>query len=219
MCHHIPQPDLYENDALIDTCCEIVDEYHRISCTDLAKWLTDPNSGVPGILQVLDARHFYEYSGGHIVGARNITTRAQLISLYRKYKDTDCVIVIHCEYSTKRGPCIYNWFINYDSTLNSANYPKRCFPHIYLLTGGYKQFYSQFPEFCLGGYIQETDPRFVNEYRRCNSAFKREMINYRTYEEADHHHQIKRRGDFKSISLSQEPIRDFFFEEQEELKK
>lgn len=71
-------------------------------------------------LHVIDCRFDYEYEGGHIEGAVNITSPEQLEEYFFKdveppvpsqsglFPQADCktVIVFHCEFSAKRGPTL-----------------------------------------------------------------------------------------------------------------
>lgn len=59
---------------------------------------------------ILDCRYPYEYEGGHIRGAKNIWTSEQLLEMlfteFLRHPEESKreVIVLHCEYSSKRGP-------------------------------------------------------------------------------------------------------------------
>jgi len=44
-----------------------------------------------------------------------------------------------------------------DRETNLSIYPKLYYPDIYVLQGGYQQFFSSFPEYCEGGYVKKTD--------------------------------------------------------------
>jgi rhodanese-related sulfurtransferase len=60
--------------------------------------------------QLIDCRYPFEYNGGHIKGAKNITTIDVIESLYFKtppVKNKRVVIVFHCEYSIQRAPQMY----------------------------------------------------------------------------------------------------------------
>lgn len=60
---------------------------------------------------VIDCRYPYEYAGGHVKGAINLYTEAQV---YKKYfeersdlegpKSGREVLIFHCEFSVERGP-------------------------------------------------------------------------------------------------------------------
>ena len=53
------------------------------------------------------------------------------------------LIIFHCEFSQKRGPRAFRALRSKDRSLNV--WPKLEFPEIYVLEGGYCNFYEQFP--------------------------------------------------------------------------
>jgi rhodanese-related sulfurtransferase len=57
---------------------------------------------------LIDCRYPYEYEGGHINGARNITCVDTIENLFfTRPNDKKVVIVFHCEYSVQRAPQMY----------------------------------------------------------------------------------------------------------------
>lgn len=54
-------------------------------------------------------------------------------------------IIFHCEFSQKRGPRAYGAIRNHDREVNEKNYPYLDYPDIFVLDGGYRNFYPQFP--------------------------------------------------------------------------
>lgn len=54
-------------------------------------------------------------------------------------------IIFHCEFSQKRGPRAFRHLRAKDRELNQRNWPNLYFPEIYMLDGGYSNFYPQFP--------------------------------------------------------------------------
>eukprot|EP01084_Bolivina_argentea_P035578 65979_1 len=94
---------------------------------------------------IIDCRYDYEYNGGHIKGALNVQS-ANLLELLMKSNlsaiNNSIAWIFHCEYSQKRGPRAASWFRNIDAKLNQMSYPKLCFPHCYVLEGGYKGYYK-----------------------------------------------------------------------------
>jgi len=95
---------------------------------------------------VIDCRYPYEYEGGHIDGAINMYSKAQIqafleetmTSLSRKH-----VLVFHCEFSSERGPKMYRHLRALDREANRDSYPRLNFPEVYVMEGGYKAFYAQ----------------------------------------------------------------------------
>jgi rhodanese-related sulfurtransferase len=118
---------------------------------------------------ILDARFGYEYDGGHITGAENVYLPNQQEAVKEKlvdWKMGDRVcVVIHCEFSSHRGPRLFHLLRKFDRELNT--YPHLSFPEMYLLHGGYKEFYGKFPEWCTRGYV----PMHDQDYKKlCSQA-------------------------------------------------
>ena len=58
------------------------------------------------------------------------------------------VLIFHCEFSSKRGPKLCRFLRSRDREMNKDSYPELNFPEIYLLEGGYKQFYESHKYLC-----------------------------------------------------------------------
>lgn len=69
---------------------------------------------------VVDCRYLYEFEGGHIETAMNVTDPSVLENMFfngilegnkedSKLRE-NCIIVFHCEFSHKRGPKMYSNF-------------------------------------------------------------------------------------------------------------
>ena len=98
---------------------------------------------------VLDARFPYEYEGGHIHNAINIDSSVNAMELDK------APIIVHCEHSIKRGPALWKSIRNLDRTENLKNYPDLSYPDLYVMDGGYKQFFKDFPDLCSPcGYVK-----------------------------------------------------------------
>ena len=124
---------------------------------------------------VIDCRYPYEFNGGHIKvalaffdfsinllqivliknyiyyiqGAVNIHNKEEIITNYmNKEKIQKVVLIFHCEFSSKRGPTMYNYLRKSDRNLNYHDYPALHYPEIYLLDGGYKAFWNYCPDWC-----------------------------------------------------------------------
>ena len=52
---------------------------------------------------------------------------------------------------------MYSIMRGHDREYNLSIYPKLYYPEIYLLSGGYQQFFASFPEYCEGGYVKKND--------------------------------------------------------------
>lgn len=174
--NEIPRPELdSESDIYLS---DRYQNYDYISPTDLTRYLSDPTCHPYDYLLILDARFDYEFKGGRIFGAQNITSYTAFFKFFDKYKnETDngksICIIIHCEHSSKRGPRLYDLLREYDRNTHISQYPKLSFPNIFLLEGGYKKFFALHSEFCIGGYVSMFEPQFISnhEIKRCQKSY------------------------------------------------
>ncbi|CAN9502614.1 unnamed protein product [Ophioblennius macclurei] len=101
---------------------------------------------------VIDCRYPYEYEGGHIPGAVNLHQEDQvhdfllLTPLVPALPERRIVVVFHCEFSSERGPRMCRFVRERDRALN--DYPKLHYPELYILKGGYKDFFLHFQAQC-----------------------------------------------------------------------
>ena len=103
-------------------------------------------------IMVVDCRYEYEFRGGHIANASNMSSPSQIykeffsskaqIETHMKQKT---IIVLHCEFSKHRGQKTYNLVRGTDRKMNEKRYPMVCYPELYLLENGYSEFYSHYP--------------------------------------------------------------------------
>ncbi|XP_041065253.1 cell division cycle 25 homolog d [Carcharodon carcharias] len=140
---------------------------------------------------IVDCRYPYEYNGGHIKGALNLYTEEQLINTFfpsqalpypRKHWR---VIIFHCEFSSERGPKFCRNLRRMDRNANV--YPRLCFPELYILKDGYKEFFQEFETFCEPqGYIQMHHKDYREELRtirrkvRSVAAYRRRKELFKT---------------------------------------
>ncbi|EAX88050.1 Rhodanese-like domain containing protein [Trichomonas vaginalis G3] len=150
--------------------------FKTLTPKQLAQLINDPFSFGFNQVVILDARFEYEFHGGRIVGARNIRSKSQMIGIYERFLGQNVCIVVHCEFSQNRGPTLLSLFREYDRHHNS--YPNLSYPNTFLLEGGYRRFYEEMPDLCIGGYVPMREERFVNngELRRSHSFYAREML-------------------------------------------
>lgn len=97
-------------------------------------------------LVIIDCRYPYEFAGGHIPGALNINTPDSIdrLLLENPVKGKHACLIFHCEFSSQRAPRMALHVRNFDRLLNSDRYPFLHYPEIYILDGGYKNFFDQF---------------------------------------------------------------------------
>jgi hypothetical protein len=110
-------------------------------------------------LIIIDSRYPYEFEGGHIRQAQNIYTKEKLLEMFMhdehrdemlRRNDTNkrVIIIFHCEFSSERGPGMLRFLRSQDRAANKEHYPKLYYPELYLLEGGYKAFFEQYPQLC-----------------------------------------------------------------------
>lgn len=101
---------------------------------------------------VMDCRYPYEFEGGHIKGALNLHQEDQVEDFLLKKPivpscaDKRVVIIFHCEFSSERGPRMCRFVRERDRALNE--YPNLHYPELYILKGGYKEFFPHFQSQC-----------------------------------------------------------------------
>ncbi|XP_073505956.1 M-phase inducer phosphatase 2 [Phyllobates terribilis] len=101
---------------------------------------------------VVDCRYPYEYEGGHIKGAVNLPMEQDVDAFLLKTpivpsgEDKRVIIIFHCEFSSERGPRMCRFVRKQDRSSNE--YPKLHYPELYVLKGGYKEFFPGFQTLC-----------------------------------------------------------------------
>ncbi len=65
---------------------------------------------------------------------------------------TKSIIIFHCEFSQLRGPKMCKTLRQIDRKLHDHFFPQVFYPEIYLLKGGFKEFYAEHPDLCDGSY-------------------------------------------------------------------
>ncbi|KAJ7632463.1 hypothetical protein FB45DRAFT_503982 [Roridomyces roridus] len=121
---------------------------------------------------IVDCRFDYEYNGGHIRGAINLnqTTDVEEFLLRASLKKPKpCVsgdparkmiLVFHCEFSAKRAPTFAKHLRARDRALNNHVYPKIHYPELYILEGGYSQYFQGSSTRCHPqAYVTMDDPQ------------------------------------------------------------
>ncbi|XP_048187169.1 M-phase inducer phosphatase 3 isoform X2 [Perognathus longimembris pacificus] len=101
---------------------------------------------------IIDCRYPYEYLGGHIQGALNLYSHKELYDFFLKKPivpldiQKRIIIVFHCEFSSERGPRMCRSLRGEDRALNQ--YPVLYYPELYILKGGYRDFFPEYMELC-----------------------------------------------------------------------
>ncbi|XP_063836378.1 M-phase inducer phosphatase-like [Ostrinia nubilalis] len=146
-------------------------DLRSIAPETLAQLLRGEFDHVVSDYQVIDCRYPYEFEGGHIAGARNLYTHAQVQDLAQSApRAPSSVLVFHCEFSRERGPNLSRYLRSFDRAKNKENYPHLNYPEVYLLHEGYRAFYQKYPELCSpAGYTAMLDPRHKHLLRKHRS--------------------------------------------------
>lgn len=136
------------------------------------------------VFKVIDCRFPYEYLGGHIRGAINLYTKDQIkkellekklatLSSKEDKRGFREILIFHCEFSSQRGPTMCHHLRKIDRAANVVSYPNLYYPELYVLFGGYKDFYEKFPSLCdPPEYVPMAHPEHTDNYRRYKSETK-----------------------------------------------
>jgi hypothetical protein len=146
-------------------------ELNCLSSEMVAKLVSGQFNEFYDLIIIVDCRFEYEFNGGHIKGALNFPKEEDVEryfiknNTYQQHGDKIC-IVFHCEFSSHRGPKSYKRVRANDRKLNEPIYPELFYPEMYLLEGGYKQFFKDYPSLCEPqGYVEMKDPSFIPQMR------------------------------------------------------
>ncbi|XP_032942464.1 M-phase inducer phosphatase 2-like isoform X2 [Catharus ustulatus] len=149
-----------------------------ISSGTLAAVLTGHFSGFIESSIVVDCRYPYEYEGGHVKGAVNLPLQREVEEFLLKQPvaplDTSkrVIIIFHCEFSVERGPKMCKFLRERDRSCHE--YPQLHYPELYVLKGGYREFFLQFPSHCEPrDYRPMEHPAFREDLRKFRGQSRR----------------------------------------------
>ncbi|XP_039080592.1 M-phase inducer phosphatase 2 isoform X2 [Hyaena hyaena] len=135
---------------------QTVDGKHQdlkyISPETMAALLAGKFSNIVERFVIVDCRYPYEYEGGHIKTAVNLPLERDAETFLLQSPITPCnldkrvILIFHCEFSSERGPRMCRFIRERDRAAN--DYPSLYYPEMYILKGGYKEFFPQHPTFC-----------------------------------------------------------------------
>lgn len=145
----------------------------RITAETLASVLKGDYDGLFDKLFIIDCRFLYEYEAGHIKNAIHCEHPLDLIEGFMNGKLERSLLIFHCEFSANRGPTIAGYFRDFDRLINKLNYPFIYYPNVYVLDGGYKNFYEQYKDHCNGSYL-----RMLNEEQKTNGELQAANTKY-----------------------------------------
>ncbi|KAM9207811.1 M-phase inducer phosphatase 2-like [Leptosomus discolor] len=101
---------------------------------------------------IVDCRYPYEYEGGHIKGAVNLPLEQDVEEFLLKQPivpfdaSKRVIVIFHCEFSSERGPRMCRFIREKDRACNE--YPHLHYPELYVLKGGYREFFPQYQMHC-----------------------------------------------------------------------
>ncbi|XP_031444539.1 M-phase inducer phosphatase 2 [Phasianus colchicus] len=101
---------------------------------------------------IVDCRYPYEYEGGHIKGAVNLPMEQDVEEFLLKKPivpfdvNKRVIVIFHCEFSSERGPRMCRFVREKDRACNE--YPHLHYPELYVLKGGYREFFPQYQAHC-----------------------------------------------------------------------
>lgn len=138
------------------------DRFKRIDAATLVKLIDGGFSDTIESFTIVDCRYPYEYHGGHIKNSLNIHTGPELVKLFLDHERSPQhassssrpgsqstnrhIIIFHCEFSSERGPRLMKLLREKDRQMN--HYPELSHPELYLLDGGYRDFFKSYKEYC-----------------------------------------------------------------------
>lgn len=99
-------------------------------------------------LTIIDCRFPFEYVHGHIKDGINYYSWkvVQKKFVHKPLRLVNSVFIFHCEFSQHRSVGLGNALRDWDRKVN--NYPNLYYPEVYILSGGYKRFFEEFPDLC-----------------------------------------------------------------------
>ncbi|XP_015199366.2 M-phase inducer phosphatase 2 [Lepisosteus oculatus] len=121
---------------------------------------------------VIDCRYPYEFEGGHIKGALNLHLEEEVekhllkTPIMPSSPDKRVLLIFHCEFSSERGPRMCRFVRERDRMMNE--YPNLHYPELYVLKGGYKEFFPRYEAHCEPqGYRPMHHEDFREHLRKC----------------------------------------------------
>ncbi|KAM9934780.1 hypothetical protein OXX80_005640 [Metschnikowia pulcherrima] len=128
------------------------DNLPRIDEIEMRKIIEGEHTGQFDEYVVIDCRFPYEYEGGHIPGAVNLSSQQALEETLLSGPEPSCgvkkLLIFHCEYSLLRGPTLATYLRKVDRQMNASRYPYLHYPDIVVLDRGYKGFYDKYKHLC-----------------------------------------------------------------------
>eukprot|EP01083_Nonionella_stella_P053667 141862_1 len=161
------------------------DQIARLQCETVCRLLNGEFRDKVDEFYIIDCRYFYEFQGGHLHGATNLCLKEELSEFFNAHRarigqsQTRIAFVFHCEYSKHRAPEAAKFFRQLDRAANP--YPQLCFPEVYVMNGGYREYFRWASEEVGEAALRHCEPRlytsmwdekFVSEHKRCKNIFR-----------------------------------------------
>lgn len=194
-----------EREGKILPCFNVKDDgLMRITPSTLVEVLKGQYQGQTDGYQIIDCRFGYEYDGGHISGAINLSTmervkryflqpdngqklprRSQSGKADETGEGKKKVLIFHCEFSCKRAPSMALALRQADRSL-AQDYPNCHYPEVYILQGGYCGFFKTFADACEPKfYVQMDDPKFQDKRSKELNGFRKQFARHRSFTYGD----------------------------------
>jgi M-phase inducer tyrosine phosphatase len=127
---------------------------------------------------IVDCRFEYEYEGGHIAGAINVTSKEELATQLLQTSPAErALLVFHCEYSAHRAPLLAKFLRHRDRAANAHRYPLLSYPEVYILDGGYSSFFSDHSLRCIPqNYVEMASKEHANACERGLGKIKQQRV-------------------------------------------
>lgn len=167
-------------------------------------------------LMIIDCRFNFEFNGGHIDGALNISSNTELEKLF--FQDSILnssplefnqnkrkLLVFHCEFSSYRGPMKADHLRSIDRKIAGEFYPNLYYPDVLILEGGYKDYYESEKSLRKSlSYIEMDHPLFEAEKERNLTLMRKEsdLSRKNSYSSNQSVSRKTSHGSIKSISSS-----------------
>jgi len=189
-------PDVLPDGSRLYCLPSVSHNQHRaITAQTMAEVLEGRHNHKIRSVRIIDCRYKFEYDGGHIRGAENwqhgeddeflngflpplkpplskAPASYDAATYNSEEQEKRDILVFHCEFSSKRGPDYCTKLRTKDRNVNKDVYPGLHYPEVYLLHKGYKEFWTNHPELCEGGYTEMDDPQFSHNLRTCRAKSK-----------------------------------------------
>lgn len=167
---------LVSNNLILPTL-NVVSPIPRIAPVVLSDLLNGKYDDFFDNLYIIDCRFDYEFNGGHIKNACNMPFPEKLKDQFIDNPEPRALFIFHCEFSHNRGPSIAQIFREMDRFANKSRHPSLYYPNVYVLEGGYRDFFNQFPDQCEGSYRPMLDPGFQGACQKSMQSFRTNVRN------------------------------------------